>query len=381
MTGGDAAATPRVRAIAFHLPQFHPIPENDAWWGKGFTEWTNVAKAEPNFAGHYQPHLPSETGFYDLRMAEVRDQQAALARAYGIHGFCYYFYWFAGKRLLERPVEEILHSGQPDFPYCFCWANENWTRRWDGADREVLIAQNPRATDDEQLMATLLPHFRDPRYIRVDGKPLFIVYRAGALPDARRSAELWRNICQREGLGELYICAAKTYDTEDPTAIGFDATIEFPPHGLRGTPVNSRVDLCNPNFEGNIFDYRSYVLDWLARPDPSYRLHPTVMPAWDNTPRRPDHALTFVNATPEIYEIWLREVVERVCEQRSAEQRLVFINAWNEWAEGAHLEPDQRYGHQYLAATLRAITGADVGTARYTRFTGRQSEMKPKDAT
>ena len=331
MSERETNAEPLVRAIAFHLPQFHPIPENDAWWGTGFTEWTNVTRAKPNFAGHYQPQLPSETGFYDLRLAEVREQQAALARAYGIHGFCYY-YWFAGKRLLERPVEEIRQSGQPDFPYCFCWANENWTRRWDGADREVLIAQNPTATDDEQLMATLLPHLRDPRYIRVDGKPLFMVYRAGALPDARRSAEKWRNICLREGIGDIYLCAAKTYDTEDPTQIGFDATIEFPPHGLRGTPANSRVELSNPNFLGNIFDYREFVLDWLARPDASYVLHPTVMPGWDNTARRPDHALTFINSAPEMYEIWLREVVQRVVEQRSPNQRLVFINAWNEWA-------------------------------------------------
>jgi len=372
MSERETNAEPLVRAIAFHLPQFHPIPENDAWWGTGFTEWTNVTRAKPNFAGHYQPQLPSETGFYDLRLAEVREQQAALARAYGIHGFCYYYYWFAGKRLLERPVEEIRQSGQPDFPYCFCWANENWTRRWDGADREVLIAQNPTATDDEQLMATLLPHLRDPRYIRVDGKPLFMVYRAGALPDARRSAEKWRNICLREGIGDIYLCAAKTYDTEDPTQIGFDATIEFPPHGLRGTPANSRVELSNPNFLGNIFDYREFVLDWLARPDASYVLHPTVMPGWDNTARRPDHALTFINSAPEMYEIWLREVVQRVVEQRSPNQRLVFINAWNEWAEGAHLEPDQRYGRQYLDATRRALSAAAVAGVPYARFRGRR---------
>jgi len=374
MNSEHEAREPRVRAIAFHLPQFHPIPENDAWWGEGFTEWTNVTRARPNFAGHYQPQLPAETGFYDLRLAEVREQQAALARTYGIHGFCYYYYWFAGKRLLERPVEDIRQSGRPDFPYCFCWANENWTRRWDGADREVLIAQNPMATDDEQLLATLLPHFRDARYIRVDGKPLFMVYRAGVLPDARRSAETWRTICRREGIGDIYLCAAKTYDTEDPTQVGFDATVEFPPHGLRGTPVNTRVELSNSNFQGNIFDYREFVLDWLARPDVPYRLHPTVMPGWDNTARRPDHALTFINSAPEIYEIWLREVVQRVVEQRSPDQRLVFVNAWNEWAEGTHLEPDQRFGRQYLEATLRALTGAHVGGVPYARFTGRRGE-------
>ena len=374
MSAVEDIATPRVRAIAFHLPQFHPIPENDAWWGKGFTEWTNVARAQPNFAGHYQPRLPAESGFYDLRLAEVREQQAALARMHGIHGFCYYFYWFAGRRLLERPVEEIRQSGRPDFPYCFCWANENWTRRWDGADREVLIAQDPAGTDDEQLMATLLPHFRDPRYIRVEGKPLFMVYRTEALPDVLRSAATWRTICRREGIGEIYLCAAQHHDPQDPAAIGFDATVEFPPHGMRGVQANRSVELLNPNFAGNIFDYRRFVLDWLARPDPSWRMHPTVMPSWDNTARRPDHALTFINATPEIYEIWLREVVAREREQRPDGQRLVFVNAWNEWAEGAYLEPDQRFGRQYLLATLRALTGAPAGGAPYARFTGRRSQ-------
>src|SRR5438034_7301249 len=170
---------PPVRAIAFHLSQFHPIAENDRWWGTGFTEWTNVTRARSNFDGHYQPHLPADLGFYDLRVPETREQQAALARTHGIHGFCYYYYWFAGKRLLERPVEEMRASGRPDFPYCFCWANENWTRRWDGADSEILIAQHPSRADDERLIRDLLPHFRDPRYLRVGGRPLFMVYRVG----------------------------------------------------------------------------------------------------------------------------------------------------------------------------------------------------------
>jgi lipopolysaccharide biosynthesis protein len=362
-----------VRAIAFHLTQYHPIPENDAWWGRGFTEWTNVTRARPNFVGHYQPHLPGELGFYDLRVPETREQQAELARAHGIHGFCYYYYWFAGRRLLERPLEEMRVSGRPDFPYCLCWANENWTRRWDGADREVLIAQNPSRADDERLIRDLLPHFRDPRYLRVDGRPLFIVYRVGVLPDVRQSATIWRDVCRREGVGDPYLCAAKTYDTADPADYGLDAVVEFPPHGVRTPPVNHQLEITNPDFAGQIVDYRRYVLDALARPDPPYVVHQTVMPCWDNTARRPDHPLTFIHATPETYELWLREVVARTVESQQGDRRLVFINAWNEWAEAAHLEPDRRYGRQFLEATRRALAGAPVGGRPFERFTGRRA--------
>jgi lipopolysaccharide biosynthesis protein len=378
--GQVEGSEPRVRAIAFYLAQFHPIPENDDWWGRGFTEWTNVTRARANFDGHYQPHLPSDLGFYDLRVPETREQQAALARAYGIHGFCYYYYWFAGKRLLERPVEEMRVSGRPDFPYCLCWANENWTRRWDGADREVLIAQNPSRSDDERLIRDLLPHFRDPRYIRVAGRPLFMIYRVGVLPDVRASVAIWRDICRREGIGELYLCAAKTYDTGDPAQYGFDAVVEFPPHGLRTVPINPQVDLVNADFEGQIVDYRRIVLDWLVRPELPYRVHRTVVPGWDNTARRPNLALTFVNATPEIYELWLREIVARAVERQQGDERLVFINAWNEWAEAAHLEPDRRFGRQFLEATRRALVGALAGGTAFSRFTGRLADTAVKRA-
>ena len=346
-----------MRAIAFYLPQFHPIPENDRWWGKGFSEWTNVTRARPNFAGHYQPQLPSDFGFYDLRVPETLEQQAAVAHDHGIHGFCYYYYWFAGKRLLERPVETMRATRRPAFPYCLCWANENWTRRWDGADGEVLIAQNPSRADDERFIRDLLPHLRDARYIRVDGRPLIIVYRIGMLPQPRATAARWREVCRAEGVGELYLCAAKTYDTGDPALYGFDALVEFPPHGITVLPVNASVEITNPEFEGAIYDYRELVQQQrLARSASAYVIHPTVMPGWDNTARRPNQANIFINATPEIYELWLRDVVARVVERHPPQERLVFINAWNEWAEGAHLEPDQRFGTQYLRATARALT-------------------------
>jgi lipopolysaccharide biosynthesis protein len=361
---------PLVRCIAFYLPQFHPIPENDEWWGTGFTEWTNVTGAAPLFADHYQPHLPADMGFYDLRLSEIRERQAALARQYGIHGFCYYHYWFAGRRLLEHPAEAMRASGRPDYPYCFCWANENWTRRWDGADHDVLISQDPNRTDDQRFITDLCPHLRDPRYIRVNGKALLIVYRVGLLPNAKQSVEIWRETARREGVGDLYICAAKTYDTSDPSYYGVDAIVEFPPHGTRIGQVNDRYDIQHPHFTGGIYDYRQFVIDHLAQPEPGYVLHRTAMPGWDNTARRRELANFFVDATPEYYEVWLRELIARTVERRHIDERLVFINAWNEWAEGAHLEPDQRYAHQFLLATRRALFDEPIGGKPFARFSG-----------
>lgn len=356
MTTTPSVGGAQARAIAFYLPQFHPIPENDRWWGKGFTEWTNVTRGKPNFIGHYQPRLPADFGFYDLRRPEMLEEHAAVAREHSIHGFCYHYYWFAGKRLLERPVETMRASGRPDFPYCLCWANENWTRRWDGADEDVLIAQRPSRSDDERFIRDLLPHLRDPRYIRVEGRPLIIVYRIGMLPDPKATADIWRSIARAEGLGDLYLCAARTYDTGDPNEYGFDALVEFPPHHTRVLTVNLQVDITNPEFRGSIYDYREFVSEVLERPETPYVSHPTVMPGWDNTARRPNLANIFIHATPEFYEVWLRETVARVVERRRPEERLVFINAWNEWAEGAYLEPDMRFGHQYLQATRRALS-------------------------
>jgi hypothetical protein len=345
-----------VKILAFYLPQFHPIPENDRWWGKGFTEWSRVTRARPQFAGHYQPHLPERLGFYDLRLPETRARQAALARGHGLHGFCYYYYWFGAKTLLERPLAEMLAGGGPDLPFCLCWANENWTRRWDGAERELLIEQRYGPELDAALIADLLPFFRDRRYLRVRGAPVLLVYRPGAIPEPQATTARWRRAAREQGLPDLHLVAALTFGLQDPRPLGFDAAVEFPPHG-ENLPANSlAVDGIEPGFGGEIVDYRAVVSRRLALPPPPFRLYRTAMAGWDNTPRLGRRATIFHGASPATYEEWLRALVT-AARLGHPDHRLVFVNAWNEWAEGAHLEPDDRFGTGYLEATRRALAG------------------------
>ena len=341
-----------VKVFAFYLPQFHPIPENDRWWGKGFTEWSRVTRARPQFAGHYQPHLPERLGFYDLRLPEVRARQAALAGAHGIHGFCYYYYRFGAKTLLERPLTEMLASGEPDFPFCLCWANENWTRRWDGGERELLIEQRYGPELDTGLIEDLMPFFRDRRYLRVRGAPVLLVYRPSAIPEPLATTARWRRAAWQQGLPDLHLVAALTFGLQDPKPLGFDAAVEFPPHG---EPPNScAVEGLDPRFSGAIHNFRAVVSRRLALPPPPFRLYRTAMAGWDNTPRLGRRATVFHGASPGAYEEWLHALVT-AARLEHPEHRLVFINAWNEWAEGAHIEPDVRFGSGYLEATRRAL--------------------------
>lgn len=345
---------PAARLIAFYLPQFHPIPENDRWWGEGFTEWRNVATAKSLFPGHHQPQLPTELGFYDLRCPETREDQAGLARQHGIHGFCYYHYWFNGKRLLERPFNEVLHSGTPNFPFCLCWANEPWSRRWDGSETDVLQSQSYSSEDDLNHIRWLLKPLSDPRAIAIDGRPVFLVYRADQLPNPSRTTDIWRTEAERSGLIGLYLIAVETgWDAGwDATRVGFDAKLLFQP---QFSILSSVKRLHVPTSRLRCFDYEDA---WpvLARPDPvPYLRYDTVFPSWDNTPRRGEEGWVLHNSTPEAYEKWLRFAVERTM-ARPSDQRVVFINAWNEWAEGAHLEPDRGCGRSYLDATGRALT-------------------------
>jgi hypothetical protein len=343
-----------VKVVAFYLPQFHPIPENDEWWGKGFTEWSRVTRARPQFAGHYQPHLPERLGFCDVRLPETRSRQASLARAHGIHGFCYYYYSFGTKRLLDRPLTEMLASSEPDIPFCLLWANENWTRRWDGAERDILIEQRYGPELDVALIEELLPFFRDRRYLRVRGAPILLVYRPGAMPEPLATTGRWRRTAREQGLPDLHLVAAQTFGLLDPLPLGFDAAVEFPPHGDYRPEHFCAIDKVEPGFSGTIIDFRAVVNRQLALPQPPFRLYRTAMAGWDNTPRLGQTATVFHGASPQEYEKWLRALVT-TARLGHPDHRLVFINAWNEWAEGAHLEPDGRFGTGYLEATRRAL--------------------------
>lgn len=361
-----------MKAIAFHLPQFHPISENDAWWGNGFTEWNNVVKAKPLFEGHYQPHLPADLGFYDLRLSDTREAQAALARDYGIYGFCYYHYWFNGRRVLERPVEEIVASGRPNFPFCLCWANENWTRRWDGEEHEILLQQVYSELDDVQHIRHLLPIFEDPRYIRVDDKPVFLVYKATHIPDPLRTTTTWRREAERAGLSGLYLIRVESTAEEagDPRKLGFDAALEFQPRWqmLFGHQVfrqkwwhRKRLGTAEPAFlRHGVFDYDRLVEAAIAMPLPPYPMIRSVCPGFDNTPRRKSGAIILKGASPASYARWLSSILAASQSQADdpAAGGLVFINAWNEWAEGNHLEPCQKWGRAYLEATREVLLGS-----------------------
>jgi len=345
---------------AFYLPQFHPIKENNEWWGEGFTEWTNVRPAKPLYEGHYQPHEPdpaAKLGYYDLReTSEVMSRQIELARNYGVEGFCFYFYWFAGERLLETPLLNLLADPELDVPFCLCWANENWSRRWDGRDDDVLMAQDHSAEDDLAFIAYIAKYLKDPRYRKIDGKPVLLVYRPIELPDAKATAKRWREWCRANGVGEIYLAYTQSFENNDPREYGFDGAVEFPPNNSAPPDLTDQItplseDFCGKIYDWDIFPQRS---DNLSPPD--YPLFRSVCPAWDNTARRKQGGAVFKNSRPDRYRHWLSNVLsETKTRITNPQERLVFINAWNEWAEGAHLEPDARYGHAYLEATRTAL--------------------------
>lgn len=340
--------------VAFYLPQFHTIPENDAWWGKGFTEWRNVTRALPQFEGHYQPKLPGDLGFYDLRNVEVMHEQARLAREYGISAFCFYFYWFGGKTLLETPLRNWLNDKTIDLKFCLCWANEKWTRTWDGRGNEILIDQQHSPEDDIAFIEYVAEYMRDPRYLRVDGRPLLVIYRPGLLPDMLATAERWRNWCLENGVGAIELAYVQSFDNVAPASFGLDSAIEFPPNSSGVPAVTDQLSLLNPAFSGSVKSWRAMADSFMERPSQRYTRYPGINPSWDNQGRRPGSGVAYIGATPYGYGRWLSHALTR-CASSDAIQPPIFINAWNEWAEGAVLEPDLRWGHAWLHATRESL--------------------------
>ncbi|UPG95364.1 glycoside hydrolase family 99-like domain-containing protein [Luteibacter aegosomatissinici] len=349
--------------VAFYLPQFHPTPENDAWWGKGFTEWRNVTRALPQFEGHAQPRLPGDLGYYDLRVPGTMRDQVDIAKAYGVSAFATYFYWFAGKTLLEEPLRHWLDDRSIDFPLALCWANENWSRRWDGRANDVLIGQAHSPDDDLAFIEYVAPYLRDPRYLRVDGKPVLMVYRPGLLPDARATAARWRTWCRDHGIGDLHLVYVQSFDNVDPASIGFDAAAGFPPNNTSLSPITAAHRLINPAYAGEILDWRALARQAMSADAPGYTLYPGINPGWDNEARRSGRGRTYVHATPRAFEVWARHAIGQA-QKRSPKAPLVFVNAWNEWAEGAVLEPDARYGYAWLEAIRRAFGAPRTLSAR-----------------
>jgi len=387
----DAAATPPAaaakalsaqpapqalaRVIAFYLPQFHPIAENDRWWGPGFTEWTNVARARPLYRGHRQPLLPADLGFYDLRLAQTRQDQATLARACGVEAFCYWHYWFGhGRRIIERPFDEVLASGEPDFPFCLAWANESWSGIWHGNPKSLLLEQQyPGAEDEAAHFRHVLPALRDPRYLRVDGRPLFVVFKPHGLPSPERFIAHWRRLAEQAGLPGLYFVAiANVHRTgvdryRDPLLDAFDAVTPLVPQEYTENLPQGRLARLRQRLQQRDFGYkigrltgqrlrrprRHAYADVVARAledlPPGRRFLPCVLPNWDNTPRSAWRGLVFDGATPELFGRYLDKALAKVA-QHPAQERIVFLKAWNEWAEGNHVEPDRVHGHGWLDA-------------------------------
>ena len=357
---------PKARIIAFYLPQYHPIPENDEWWGNGFTEWRNVAKARPLYFGHIQPHIPADLGFYDLRVPETRMAQAEMARSYGVEAFCYWHYWFAGRQLLERPFNEVLASGEPDFPFCLGWANQSWSGIWHGAPDHILVEQTyPGLTDYKEHFNALLPAFTDHRYIKVENKPLFVVYRPFDIPNRWEFTDCWRKLAEKAGLPGIYFVGQSDANW-NPESDGFDASFNG---RLRTTAMFQnklsrgidRLLECTIRQLRNaiqpwplIIKYSDVVRDAFRLENNDINRYPVVIPNWDNTPRCGTRGIVFHGSNPQLFGSYLHNAIDQVS-SRDPERRIIILKSWNEWAEGNYMEPDLVYGKQYLEVLKNEI--------------------------
>jgi hypothetical protein len=335
--------------IALYLPQFHPIPENNEWWGNGFTEWTNVAKAKPLYKGHDQPKIPADLGFYDLRLAETREAQANLARMYGINAFCYYHYWFAGRQILERPFREVLQSGQPNFPFMLCWANETWSGIWHGAPNKILIEQTyPGKEDHIAHFNALLPAFLDSRYVKFDGRPVFVIWNPSGLPNIRKFIDLWQTLAIKSGLQGLYFVGARhTRFNWHPEELGLDIVLPLylPPR---------KINLVNGTQYPTIYKYEDIYEKFLPPYASDGKTYPCLKPNWDNTPRSGVNGMVFEGSTPILFKKQLLKALSW-SKDMPENNKVIFIKAWNEWAEGNILEPDLMFGYDYLKSIKEAL--------------------------
>ena len=366
-----------MKPICFYLPQFHPTTENNQWWGNGFTEWTNVAKARPRFKGHYQPHIPADLGFCDLRLEETRIAQAAMAKKFGIFGFCYYHYWFNGRLLLDRPLNEVLESGKPDFPFCLCWANEQWIRSWDNETQDVLVEQNYNDEEHQKHIEWLMKFFVDSRYIKINGKPVVLIYRVDELPNIQAKIESWRKYVISQKMPGLYLCAVKGYknklENQQLINLGFDAIVDFQPNNadfprrksanffryVVPRIINKIIHVLKLHRVPKIpvtdeYSYSEIVNNILKKSSDGVRVFPTSFPSWDNSPRKKINATVIQNNDAFLFQKLLENSILQVADYPE-EERFIFINAWNEWAEGCHLEPDVKNGEKFLEAVAKAL--------------------------
>ncbi len=366
---------PNLKPIAIYLPQYHTIPENDKWWGEGFTEWTNVKKATSYFDGHYQPHVPLDGQYYDLSDNSVLEKQADLARQFGIEGFCFYHYWFSGHLLLEKPLHNMLNAQTPKMPFCLCWANENWTRTWDGQDKQVLIEQHYSLEDDKRHIDYLMPFFKDERYIKIDNKPVFLMYRTELHPNIQEATRLWREEAKKAGFEDLYLIRVENHlKGIQPSEHGCDAAMEFAPDSnfkgkkvvknnflkyLSGKLLHKTGIRTNVHYQNGIYTYKWMVDKLINRPKRPYKFFRTVFPTWDNSARRKIHATIYLDSTPSLFENWVSKMAKQTRENLPPNEQLLFINAWNEWGEGCHLEPDEKWGTQYLEALKKGIEASE----------------------
>lgn len=345
------------KVIAYYLPQFYPFKENDEWWGKGTTEWNNVCRAVPQYVGHDQPRLPGELGFYDLRLKENLERQVELAKDNGVYGFAYYYYWFDGKRLLDKPLDMLIENKDIDMPFCLCWANENWTKRFDGTNQDVIMEQPNTVESYKDAIHDMINYLKDERYIKVNGKKLLIIYRPSFIPNFDEVLSYWRICCKNEGVGEIHIMAIKENTADlDLIKLGFNSIGEFHPGTIYKwcKDITSDMEYIREDFAGQILDYKDIVENKKYFKYELPELYRAVMPMWDNTARRNNKGMIFENASPELYKQWLKDVILE-SKNKKLEENMVFINAWNEWGEGTYLEPDKKYGYAYLKATKEAV--------------------------